>query len=481
MADVRGALLTAALLGGVAACETSEVAAPPLEPVPETVAAEPAPPPALAPEPPRGALIVRMHAASDAEMPDGAVATVTLEGSGGRHSAVLPKGRRLARLDGLEPGRYDLRMTVGSRGVEVGSFAYFVDVSEEVVGDVTVRVDYQRADLVVEATVEASSDRRYAGTVVSTADTCPGAATGGSVPADLLLATDGERFEITLEKFQQETLRLSGRAAPANGPVAAGTFESSAGPAGAWRLAHLTAPTPRAIAAVLEFDDGMRACRSTLEYAGLLEKGPATAMHGPDDAGPAVEVVGHGRTWTATLGRDASTATFGGLLVGPYDVFVGFGAGEGAADGRRETVLLTSDGARVATTFRRAWAPPAAPALAAGADYAPLGGTYRGKSVVASGQAACTGSITLVDTTELAFAVRGRALTMTFDSFYGRVLELTGEAGDAAGTYRSSDGKTGSWAIEGLAAPTSRSLAALVEFDNETDGCRATYEFVGVR
>ena len=81
----------------------------------------------------------------------------------------------------------------------------------------------------------------------------------------------------------------------------------------------------------------------------------------------------------------------------------------------------------------------------------------------------------------------GAALEMTFDSFYGRVLELTGTVVDgraefaASGTYRSSDDKTGSWTIDRVAAPTPRSVAMLVEFDNRTEGCRATFEFAGVR
>ena len=483
-ADVRRALLATGLLVGAAACETPEVVVPPPpEPVPEPAVVELEPEPSA---PPRGGLIVRMHAASDADMPEGAVATVTLEGSGGRHSAELQKGQRLVRLDGLDIGRYDLRVTVGSRGVEIGAFSYFVDVVERAVGDVTVQVDYLRADLVVEATVESSSERRYAGTAASAADTCPGTAPDEPVPADLRLATDGELFEVTLERFQQDTLRLSGRSGDAAGPgVAAGTFESSAGPVGTWRLTHVTAPTPGAIAAVLEVDDQTRMCQSRWEYAGLLEEGPSAAAHGPRYAGPAVEVVGHGQKHTVKLARGASVATFSGLLVGPYDVFVGFASGEGVADSRRQSVLLTADGARVATTFQREWAPPPAPPLAASVDHTPPGGTYHGKSVVASGRAACTGSIALVDTTKLAFSARGRELTMTFDSFYGQVLKLTGELGDAgafaAGTYRSADGKRGSWRIDHLAAPTARSLATLVEFSNETDACQATYEFAGAR
>ena len=483
-ADIRVAVLATGLMLAVVSCETPEVAVPPPEPVPEPVAVEPAPEPV--PEPQRGGMVVRLHAVSAADLPEDAIAAVTLEGRAGRYAAEFQKGERLVRLDGLPTGRYDLRVTVSSRGVEIGAFSYFVYVAEAAVGDVTVRIDYLRADLVVEATVETASERRYAGTAVYVADMCPGSASGAPVPADLELATDGERFDVTLDKFQQETLRLSGRltGGPGQG-VAGGTFESSSGRAGAWRLTHLTAPTPEAVTAVLMLDDRTRSCRSTLEYAGLLEEGMAAAAHGPEAMGPVVEVMGHGQTHTATLASGASVATFDGLLVGPYDVFVGFAGGEGVADSRRESVLLTLDGARVTTTFRRPWAPPVAAPATAGANHAGLVGTYQGKSVVVSGRAACTGSIALVDTTELVVAARDGGLTMTFDSFYGRVLELTGVTADAgafaAGTYRASDGKSGSWRIERLAAPTARVLATVVEFDNESDGCQATYEFAGVR
>ena len=221
-----GAVLAAGLLVGITACETPAPEAPPPAPPPEPPVEAPEPEPVVV-EPPKGAMVVRLHAASDADMPEGAVATVTLEGSASRHSAELRKGQRLVRLDGLETGRYDLRVAVDSRGVEIGAFSYFVDVAPQAVGDVTVQVDYLRADLVVEAVVESSSERRYTGMAVGTGGTCPGAAPNDKVPADIQLATDGERFEVTLEKFQQETLRLSGQAAGGTGPdLAEATCES---------------------------------------------------------------------------------------------------------------------------------------------------------------------------------------------------------------------------------------------------------------
>ena len=474
------------LLVGVAGCAAVEVAETP--PAPEV--AEPSREKVVTDvgetAPPSGAVIVRMHAGSDAEMPEGATATVSLEGPGASRTAELPKGERLVRFDGLAGGRYDLHVAVNSRGVEIGAYSYFVDVGATV-ADVTVQIDYRRADLVVEANVETASERRYLGTASAASDNCPGSGPEGPVPSDLVLATDGDGIELAITHFQGETLRLTGRIAPETGPsLAAGTFESSDGQSGTWELAHLTAPTLGAIAAALKFENRTQACQSTLEFAGLPEDGQASAARVANDVGPTVEVVGHGRTRTATLGRNESVVRFEGLLVGPYDVFVGFHQGEGLADGRRESVVLDTGGARVDATFEMEWAPDTSPQ--AGLEgYEALVGTYRGKSVVAGGSPDCMGSIPLVDTTELTVSASGDALEMTLDSFYGKILTLTAHAGigqrssSASGTYRSSDDKTGSWTVDRIAAPTSRSVAMLVKFNNETDSCRATFEFAGVR
>ena len=393
-----------------------------------------------APTPPSGGLLVRIHAESLAAMPDGAIATVTLRRPGAQHTAEAPKGRRLTEFHRLEPGRYDLLVAVHSRGVEIGSFKYFVTVGDSV-GDVTVRIDYQRADLTVEATVETASERRYVGTATVVSDTCPGPAAHGLPAAtDLVLVTDGDDVELTLADFTQTTTRLSGRVVPTGGPhFAAGTFEASDGRAGDWRLLHLSAPARGALAAVLSLDDGTRACETRLEYAGLLEDGHAEAALGAHVAGPTVELVGHGESRSVTLDRSESTAHFEDLLVGPYEVFVGLHqGGEGTLDSRSESVVLGPEGARVATTFEREWAPAATPPLALSADYAPLAGAYHGKSVVTSGAPACIGSIPLADTTELSLEADGRALGLTFDSFYGRVLELAGVAGAAGAPFAAS-------------------------------------------
>lgn len=479
-----------ALLVAVAGCETVDV----VEPPPPVVEVEEAPDEATAviepvvAEPPGGGLIVRLHAQSDAEMPEGATAVVTIQSAEDSHSAELVKGERLVRFDALQSGRYDLSVTVNSGGFEVGSYDYFVDVADAL-GDVTARIDYVRAGLVVESNIETSLERSYLGTASIGAGACADFGTSGAVRSELRLTTDGDRMELTIENFQRDTLRLSGRVDPGATPLsAAGAFRSSGGQSGDWEMTHLTAPTPGAILAVIEFDDRTRSCQSTLEYAGLVEGRAASGTLGLNEVGVTVELAGHGRTQTVTLGRGESVARFDGLLVGPYDIFVEVRQGDRVVDMRQESVEITAEGARVETSFAIEWAVADASPLMPREDYERLGHEFVGKSVVARGEPVCVGSIPLVDTTGLAAVTPGDgALQMTFDSFYGRVLELTGtvvegrEAFAAEGTYRSSDDKNGSWTIDRLAAPTSRSVAMLVEFDNQTDACRATYEFAGVR
>ncbi len=484
-AGARNGLLAALLLAGLSSCETVEVAQEPPE------AAEPVEPEPVAvpePEPAKGGLVVRLHVDSDAQMPAQSIATVTLERDGVQHSATMSKGDRLVRFDALEVGRYSLLATVDSNDVSVGSFSYFVDVSERM-GDVTVQIDFQRADLVVEATVDRTLRRQYVGTATITSDSCSGHESADPTPSDLSLFTDGKRLTLSVASFQQETLRLSGAISPPAEPFfATGGFEAASGQSGEWAITELTAPSRAAIALAIEFDDRARSCQWTLEYAGLWEEARDSAALASNRARAAVEVTGHGQTRKATLGRSESVARFSGLLIGPYSVSVGLRDGERMVNSRSEAVTLTAQGARVQSTFATEWALPAHGASAEEAALALLGHRFEGKSVVTNGPPECTGSIALLDTTTMsASAADDGGLNLSFDNFYGRVLELTGrpesEAGLAAasGTYRSSDGKAGSWRIAQLAAPTSLSVAMQVEFSNETDSCQATYAFAGVR
>ncbi|MCY4344362.1 MAG: hypothetical protein OXE83_12405 [Gammaproteobacteria bacterium] len=484
-AGARAGLLVGLLLAGLSGCETVEVVEEPpeaVEPVePEPVAVVPEP------EPAKGGLVVRLHADSDAQMPAQSIATVTLERDGVQHSATLSKGDRLVRFDDLEVGRYSLLATVNSNDVEVGAFSYFVDVAERM-GDVTVQIDFQRADLAVEATVDRTLRRQYVGTATITSDSCPGQESADPTPSDLSLFTDGERLTLSVASFQQEPLRLSGVISPPAEPsFATGGFETATGQAGDWVVTELSAPSRAAIALAVEFNDPTRSCQWALEYAGLWEEASDSAALASNRASAAVEVTGHGQTRKATLDRGESIAQFSGLLIGPYSVSVGLRDGERMVNSQREAVTLTAEGARVQSTFATEYMLPAYDAPAKGAELALLGHRFEGKSVVTNGPPECTGSIALLDTATLSASASDGGLNLSFDNFYGRVLELTGRAeggaglAAASGTYRSSDGKVGSWRIAQLAAPTSLSVAMQVEFSNETDSCQATYAFAGVR
>ena len=443
------------------------------------------------PTPVLSSAIVRLHISSDEAMPAGAVAVVTLEGESGTFEREMPKGARLVRFDDLEVGRYDLRVAVNSAGVEIGTYAYFINL-QETTGDVTVNVDYQRADLVVEAAIKTSMQRRYTGRAnfdqagCLRPDTEPGAEDAARL--ELALIADGEALNLNFSGAQGDTLTLSGQFDPDSSPLTArGTFESSYGVAGPWVLTHLSEPAPNAAAILVELENPAGSCQTTLEFAGLLENPPSLGVvKGSRDALATVEVLGHGQAQTVTLERDEPLARFEGMIIGPYDVLVEWGDGAGTVATHRESVVLGAEGARVGTTIEAEWPMPSAAPLA---TYGPLqlAQTSVGKSLVTAGAPECIGSIPLADSTTLTVTAEDEALALQFDNFYGRVLELSGtpvenaEALTASGTYRSSSDQTGTWTIDRFALPTASTVAFSVSFQNETDSCAADYLFAGVR
>ncbi len=432
-------------------------------------------------------IIVRLHSRSDEEMPAGAVATVTLEGVGGTYQSKLLKGARMVRFDAVEIGRYDLGVTVESAGVEIGTYSYFLNLGEEV-GDVTVQVDYRRADLVVEAALETSLNRRYTGIAGFDSVACLDDGADKTLRFSLDLLTDGDQLKLEFNRGQGDTLTLSGRLAPDSSPISAGgTLESSDGITGTWGLSHLSEPSPGAVAIAVAIDIPPRSCRTTLEFAGLVEDTRRGKVYGSREAFASVAVVGHGLTHAVTLGAGEPLARFEALLVGPYDVLIDVRDGELAVASHRESVVLGTDGARVGTTFVTEWPLPGSAPLVSRHDYRLQAHTFAGKSVVSNGPPECTGSIPLVDTTSLTLTALDQVLALKFDSFYGGILELNGVAGAedeafiASGTYRSSDNSLGTWEIKRIAMPTPRSVAMLVTFENETDACHADYLFAGLR
>ena len=473
------------LLAVLAGCETVEVVeAPPPAPV---EAPEPVEEPVAEPEVPTGEMIVRIHADSASDMPDGATGTVRLVAEGIDRASEVSKDAPLARFDALRDGRYELSVSVNSGGVEIGTFSYPIRVADSL-RDVTAPINFLRGDLVVETVVKSVLDREYDGMAIIAPDGCLGADLAGAVRSDLSIAAEGDDVELTVANFQGETLRLSGRIASDSTPFsAAGTYASSDATAGTWKITYLASPTPRSVGARIEFDNQTRACRATLEFAGLADRPVGAAALGSNRAAATVEVVGHGQARTVELGPADTVARFDELLIGPYEVFIDVRRDEQTVDTYTESVVLGADGARLATAFEVDRTLARAAPLASQGEYSLANRTYEGKSVVSRGSPECTGSIALVDTARLDVTASGGTIDLTFDNFYGKVLELTGAVADAdgvlaaSGTYRSSDSKTGSWAIDYLAMPTPPQVATLVVFRNETDSCQATYEFSGLR
>ncbi len=488
-AGPRSALLFGIVLLAVSACETTEVTQPP-PPIPE-VPEEPEPVEVIEPEPEPvlSDVIVRLHVRSDEAMPPGAIAVVTLERSGETFEREMPKGARLVRFDAIEIGRYDLRVTVNSGGAEIGAYSYFIDLDENV-GDFTVSVDYQRADLLVDAAVETTvMRRRYTGRGIFDAEDCLGQGADNPARLDMMLYTDGDSMSLDFVSAAGDTTQLSGRLQPGSSPLAArGAFALPDGMTGPWNLVHLSEPAPGAVAVLVELENTAGACQATLEFAGLLEDPPSMGgLTGGQDALATVEVLGHGQTQAVTLERDEPLARFEGLLVGSYDILVEWRHAEGTLATHRESVVLGAEGARVGTIIETEWPMPADAPLAARGDYPLLAHTFAGKSFVTNGAPECTGSIPLVDTTTLTLTAEDEALGLQFDNFYGRVLKLSGAPGEgndtlaASGTYSSNGAQMGTWTIDSFAVPTPGIVALSVSFQNETDSCRADYLFTGVR
>ena len=105
--------------------------------------------PVAEPEVPTGEMIVRIHADSASDMPDGATGTVRLVAEGIDRASEVSKDAPLARFDALPDGRYELSVSVNSGGVEIGTFSYPIRVADSL-RDVTAPINFLRGDLVVE-------------------------------------------------------------------------------------------------------------------------------------------------------------------------------------------------------------------------------------------------------------------------------------------------------------------------------------------
>lgn len=474
--------LSSVIVAVLAGCESP--AAPDAPPRKEARGVKGIPEPAT-PSAATGAVIVRLHGDTAAEMPEGATSMVTLAKKAVLRSAEMNKNTRLVQFGELPAGRYELSVSLNSADVEIGFYSYPIQVTEGV-RDVTVPIDLLRGDLVVGAVVKPVLEQEYSGVASIVPTGCIDTNTARALRSDLGIVAEGDDIELTVANFQGATLTLSGRIDGAAPLKAAGAYESSDGTAGAWELTQLAAPTSRSVAARINFNNKARSCAATLEFTGLSDRS-AVAGQGMEQAEASIEVVGHGQTHTATLGPDTTAARFDGLLIGSYDVIIDVRHNEQSADIHRELLMLGTEGAEVATEFEVNRSLARAQPLAWQRDRGFLNQAYEGKSVVSQGAPECTGSIALVDATKLVTTADGSTITLAFDNFYGKILELTGKVANAggvlaaSGTYQSSDAKTGSWTLDFLTTPTPQQLVMLVNFKNDTDSCQATYEFSGQR
>ena len=431
---------------------------------------------------------MRIHSDSMSEMPDAATGTVGIDGLDIQRSFDVSRDYSPVRFDALPSGIYDLSITVDSTGVEVGSYQFPIEVGDTL-RDVTARIEYRRGNLAVEPVVATVLDREYSGGASITPDGCIGDHPGGTGSSELHIAAAGDDIELTLDTFDGDTLRMTGQFTPfSETTFAAGTFESSDSTSGTWEIIQMVQTTPGGLASLMRFDNQTRSCQATVQYAGLTDDGSgAPEGYESSEALAVVEVTGHGRTQTVALERGDALANFNDLLIGPYEVAINVERGGRAAEQHGESVVVGAEGARVTAEFIADRALMAAGPLRSREDYSFLNHEFTGKSIVSAGSADCIGGVALLDSTTLAMTADGEAVSLDFDNFFGAVLRLSGNIDDSAdtltgsGAYESSNSGGGSWAIGYFATPTPLSIATAVEFHNETEDCRATYEFSGVR
>ncbi len=472
------------------ACETVEVVELPPEPEPEPVVVS-EPPVVEPPPPPEGAIIVRIPAGSRAELPAGAIGVIELTGEEAVRSLDANNETSSVTFEGLPVGTYDLSVTFDSGGVQVGSYSFPIEVDEGL-GDITAPLNFLRGELVVQSVVRPALDRTYTGMATATPGDCIGVDASSPLRSDLNVIVREGRVELSMAMFEGGELQFTGRVDSLAEPfTAAGAFESSDGSTGNWEIAQLQAPTPRALAARIELDNPSGSCRSTLEFTGLVDPPAAVATRGSNRTMVVVSVTGQGSTRSETLQASETEVSFNDLLVGPYDISVEVMRGAQSFDTYNDSVDLDVDGATLTTQFDLDLALAEAEPMSSQADYGHISGAFEGKSVVLQDLHECVGSIALVDSTSLTAtaggAEAGETIQLTFDNFFGEVLELTGTvdgsdgALTASGTYESSASKSGTWSLGYLAMPSERQIALLVDFENETDACQATYEFSGMR
>ncbi len=445
-----------------------------------------APPPP--PEPPKGAMIVRIPAASRADIPAGAIGTIELAGELGVFSAEANQETRLVAFEEVPLGTYDLNVTFVSEGVEIGGYSYPIQVVNDA-GDITAPVSILRGNLVVEAVVRSTLNRTYTGVASMTPGACIGAGAMDAVRSELAIVVNQSEMELAIANFGGQELQLSGNIVDGSEPIAAaGEFRSSDGSTGGWNLVDLRAPTPRSISARVEFDNETSGCRSTLEFAGLVDPPTSMATRGSNLATATVAAIGHGQRWTETLMGSDMTVQFDELLIGPYEIQINVDRGGQMSDTFRDSVVLDVDGSTVTTEFNYDLALGAVEQAPAAVDRGLLNQVFQGGSIVLNGAHDCIGSVALIDTTSLtASAADDGSLEWTFDNFYGQVLELAGSLDDssanlaAEGTWRSSDASSGTWTLDYIGMPSETLLAMQVGFINQSSACSATYEFSGIR
>jgi len=469
----------------VAGCESAPAPEPsPAQPVVEEVEV-----PDIAPrvvEPPKGSLLVRIPSRSRARLPEDALGTVSLQRDEMRTTQNVDATASQVSFENIVAGRYELTIVYVSNGQEVGSYAYPVQVGTSLL-DITAPLRFLRGTITITPALTFTFDQEYQGMARVSPAGCISSEQHSTHRSEMNIDIVGDAIDITLAIIPGEEFNVSGqRTAGSQSLQAAGRYQSSDGSTGSWTLSEIGAPSPRSIWLHLEMRNERNDCQGKLSFTGLADGGEDAVVGGGLEPQVTVDLVSQGRSYSKPLAEGQSEVVFDDLLIGSYDIFVDI-TNNGHLDGAyRDSVVLADESLRVDAELEFKQPIMGVQAMAA-EGYDSLAGQYEGKSMVSEGRPDCVGSIALADSTKLDLQVRGMEVMLTFDNFYGSVLNLSGQAileaeeFQAFGQYDSSDSRSGTWRVRHLSTSSPSQIAMQVTFENNTDACQAVYEFLGMR
>jgi len=209
--------------------------------------------------------------AAAAEIPNGAVATVKVQGNDVDRTVTLTDVDVAAEFSDLLLGTYTVTVSVTNNGVEIGTFSETVLLSEG--GEsIDASIVFNRASLSVEPFVSsnyAAINHEYEGRSTVSSE-CLGDAPFSTDATTATVEAEGANITITFDNFYGETLQLSGVIDDSTGSfLASGTFQSSDFKQGNWNITYLSKQTERSITIAASFENATDTCNADYEFVGI--------------------------------------------------------------------------------------------------------------------------------------------------------------------------------------------------------------------